>query len=212
MTSLRSTTAILVAFSLIQPLPSLAQSRPGAGLNDADKQAPASERNRQDGRRPAAVICAEAGITDDQACRLFIEELEADDPPDARSGAAPDQSADPGARGRERAEEAAAEAEVRAAVEAAAAEAAQAAERAAAEDAAAARAAAEARAETEAAAEAEARAAAEAATAADEAAERAAAEDAAAAEAREREPPCWPSRRPWQRWRVRIRTRRNRPK
>ncbi|MCC5999641.1 MAG: OmpA family protein [Pararhodobacter sp.] len=146
MTSLRSTTAILVAFSLIQPLPSLAQSRPGAGLNDTDKQAPASERNRQDARQPAAVICAEAGITDDQACRLFLQELEADDPPDARSGTAPGQPADPGARGRERAEEAAAEAEVRAAAEAAAAEAAaaraeeaaQAAARAAAEDAAAA--------------------------------------------------------------------------
>jgi len=171
MTSLRSTTAMLVAFSLLQPLPSLAQSRPDAGLNETDKQAPASERNRQDDRRPAAVICAEAGITDDQACWLFLQELEADDPPEAHDGAAPGRPADPGAEGRDRAEEAAAEAEARAA----------AAEAEAAEDAAAARAAAEARAETEAAAEAEARAAAEAA-----AAEAEAAEDAAAAEARAR--------------------------
>jgi outer membrane protein OmpA-like peptidoglycan-associated protein len=177
MTSLSSTTAILVGITLLQPLPSLAQSRPATGLKDADKQTPGRGQDRQGDPRPAAVICAQAGITDDQACRLLIEALGAaaggEDPAERRDGSATGQPADPGAQGRDRAVEAGAEAEVRAAIEAeiraaaAAEEAARQAERQAAEEAAAAEA------EAQAAIEADIRAA-------------AAAEEAAAAEAEAR--------------------------
>lgn len=161
--SLRSTTAILVAFSLLQPLPSLAQSGYGARSDNTDRQRELRARDRQDASRPPEIICAEAGITDAQECALFIEDLEAaaamHEPDEGAAGDEAAEIAEPDAEGQLRGEEAAAEAEAAAAaeVEAAAAEeaAAQAAEDAAAADEAAAisRAAAEAEAAARAAAE-----------------------------------------------------------
>lgn len=75
--SLRSTTAIVVVLSLIQPVPVLAQSGQGVRSSDVGNQRGPSWLNQLAASLPPDVICAEAGITDVQACALFIEKLEA---------------------------------------------------------------------------------------------------------------------------------------
>ncbi len=67
--SLKSTTAILVAMSLLQPLPALAQSGSGATAGNAGG-------GLLNSRTPEE-ICSEAGIFDETACELFILDLEA---------------------------------------------------------------------------------------------------------------------------------------
>lgn len=71
--SLRSSTAVIVVLSLLQPLPMLAQSpsRPEGGGG-----ASAENRNRQADRRTPEEICAEAMIFDALACELHILSLE----------------------------------------------------------------------------------------------------------------------------------------
>ncbi|KAA0920691.1 OmpA family protein [Aquicoccus porphyridii] len=75
--SLRSTTAIVVVLSLIQPVPVLAQSGQGQQSSEVGDQRGMRWLNQMAASRAPEEICAEAGITDGQACGLFIEELEA---------------------------------------------------------------------------------------------------------------------------------------
>ena len=70
--ALKSTTAILTAMSLLQPLPSLAQSNPDVSVSDADTQT-----NKQPPLPTRQEICAEAKITEELECDLHILELEA---------------------------------------------------------------------------------------------------------------------------------------
>ena len=156
--SLKSTTAILVAMSLLQPWPALAQSGSGATAGNAGG-------GLLNSRTPEE-ICSEAGIFDETACELFILDLEA---------AAADEATDDGADTDMDELETQADAEAEAEAEALAAEEAEADAQAAAD------AEAEAEAEARAAEEAEARAAEEAAADAQAAAD---AEAEAEAEAR----------------------------
>ena len=75
--SLRSTTAIVVVLSLIQPVPVLAQSGQGQQSSEVGDQRGMRWLNQLAASRAPEEICAEAGISDGQACGLFIEELEA---------------------------------------------------------------------------------------------------------------------------------------
>ena len=156
--SLKSTTAILVAMSLLQPWPALAQSGSGATAGNAGG-------GLLNSRTPEE-ICSEAGIFDETACELFILDLEA---------AAADEATDDGADTDMDELETQADAEAEVEAEALAAEEAEADAQAAAD------AEAEAEAEARAAEEAEARAAEEAAADAQAAAD---AEAEAEAEAR----------------------------
>lgn len=67
-TSLRSTTAILVALSLVQPLPAMAQS----GVQDDRVTVGSGHRKQDTDTRTNEEICAEAGIADALACELHI--------------------------------------------------------------------------------------------------------------------------------------------
>ena len=84
-TSLRSTTAILVVLSLVQPLPMLAQSGSNL-LSEGDGDLPVlSGDDGLDIPRVSRLLCAEEGITDALECVLFIDAREAegsDVPPD----------------------------------------------------------------------------------------------------------------------------------
>ena len=68
----KSTTSFLIAISLLQPLPSLAQSSPDASVNDVGNQTeePPSLRAPEE-------VCAEAKILDELECGLHIMNLEA---------------------------------------------------------------------------------------------------------------------------------------
>lgn len=70
--SLKSTTAILTAMSLLQPLPSLAQSSPEASVIDGGTQTGA-----QPPLRTPEEICAEAKIVEELECDLYILKREA---------------------------------------------------------------------------------------------------------------------------------------
>ena len=84
-TSLRSTTAMLVVLSLVQPLPMLAQSGSNL-LSEGDGDLPVlSGDDGLDIPRVSRLLCAEEGITDALECVLFIDAREAegsDVPPD----------------------------------------------------------------------------------------------------------------------------------
>ncbi|WP_417586432.1 OmpA family protein [Pararhodobacter oceanensis] len=67
--SLRSTTAMLVALSMMQPLPALAQSAA------AKERATAAAGFKQDTPRSNDEVCAESGIIDALACELHIQQL-----------------------------------------------------------------------------------------------------------------------------------------
>jgi hypothetical protein len=116
--SLRSSTAVIVVLSLLQPLPTLAQSpaRP-----DGVGGASAENRNRQADRRTSEEICAEAMIFDAIACELHIlsleGEVEADTPAAPVERAAPEAATRPD-RPAEAREEAAAREEALASEEA----------------------------------------------------------------------------------------------
>ncbi len=69
---LKSTTAILAALSLLQPLPSFAQSSSDVSANDA-----VAQTGEQTPLRTPEEICAEVNITEELECSLHILELEA---------------------------------------------------------------------------------------------------------------------------------------
>ena len=73
--SLKATTAILAALSLMQPVPALTQSQTGAG----ESGAPTGLGIQIDGEgiRSSEEICAEAMIADSQVCELHILALQA---------------------------------------------------------------------------------------------------------------------------------------
>ncbi|KPP85868.1 MAG: putative outer membrane protein [Rhodobacteraceae bacterium HLUCCO07] len=75
--SLRSTTAIVVVLSLIQPVPVLAQPGQGQQSSEVGDQRGMGWFRQQAASRPPEEICAEAGISDAQECEIFIEKLEA---------------------------------------------------------------------------------------------------------------------------------------
>ncbi|MGY6633188.1 MAG: hypothetical protein ACXIU8_05530 [Alkalilacustris sp.] len=94
--SLRSSTAVIVVLSLLQPLPTLAQSPTHP---DGVGGASAEDRNRGADRRMSEEICAEAMILDALACELHILSLEgkveADTPAAPVERAAPEAAARP---------------------------------------------------------------------------------------------------------------------
>ncbi|MCC5987030.1 MAG: OmpA family protein [Pararhodobacter sp.] len=115
--SLKSTTAILVTLSFLQPLPALAQSSSGARSDNTNTERGASSRARLLNSRTAQEICSQAGITDELACELYILELETEAEALAAEEAA-DEAEAGAAREVEADADAAAEAEARAADEA----------------------------------------------------------------------------------------------
>jgi outer membrane protein OmpA-like peptidoglycan-associated protein len=73
--SLRTTTAIFAALSLMQPLPALAQSAPGANSGQKGLTTAQGKRINRANSRSFEEICAEAKILDARACELRVREL-----------------------------------------------------------------------------------------------------------------------------------------
>jgi len=85
----KATTAIFTALSLVQPLPALAQDRPGA--NAGGNRASNGRDNAASGSdaRSFEAICSEAGIAFGPDCRVHIQTLQAADRAAAQAPARP---------------------------------------------------------------------------------------------------------------------------
>jgi len=91
--TLKSTTAMVLSLSLLQPLPSMAQSENESPADASGDPLAIQPSNEKIDLRPPAVICAEAGITDPLECALFIETLNATNAAQAAADAATTEAA-----------------------------------------------------------------------------------------------------------------------
>ncbi|SEO14707.1 OmpA family protein [Salinihabitans flavidus] len=76
-TSLRSTTAIIVALSMLQPVSAMAQSGSGTIANEARAKQDGQRSDRSANSLTLEEICAQAGILKELECELHILELKA---------------------------------------------------------------------------------------------------------------------------------------